>query len=109
MSLSKQFSDLASFVEKWDLPDYNARYAMRLSSSMEELKEFFSAMLGRAEDIKAYLDGIDFSQYSEADKRLARLMFALGVVGPAVEIYRRQRVPDSGAASFDMVIDPELN
>ena len=108
MSLPEQFSELEPHVEKWDLPDYNARYAVRLASSMEELRDFYAAMLERAEDIKSYLDRKSFDQYGEEDRRLARLMFAVSVVGPAVDIYRSSVVPDSGATSFEMVLDVEL-
>lgn len=108
MNLPKQFSDLDTYVEKWDQPDYNARYTVRLASSMEELRDFYAAMLERAEDIKSYLDGKSFDQYQEEDRRLARLMFAVSVVGPAVDIYRSPVVPDSGATSFEMLLDVEL-
>ncbi len=108
MSLPERFSELETYVEKWDRPDYNARYAVRLASSMEELRDFYAAMLERAEDIKSYLDRKSFAQYQDEDRRLARLMFAVSVVGPAVDIYRSPVVPDSGATSFEMVLDVEL-
>lgn len=108
MSLPAQFSELETYVEKWDLLDYNARYAMRLNSTMDELRNFYAAMLERADDIKSYLDRKSFDQYKEEDRRLARLMFAVSVVGPAVDIYRSPVVPDSGATSFDMVLDVEF-
>ncbi|MDE0062272.1 MAG: hypothetical protein OXP09_17300 [Gammaproteobacteria bacterium] len=108
MSLPERFSELETYVEKWDQPDYNARYAVRLASSMEELRDFYAAMLERAEDIKSYLDRKSFDQYQDEDRRLARLMFAVSVVGPAVDIYRSPVVPDSGATSFEMVLDVEL-
>ena len=108
MRLPEQFSDLEVYVEKWDLPNYNARYAARLGSSIEELRNFYAAMLGRAEDIKSYLDRKSFDRYEEEDKRLARLMFAVSVVGPAVDIYGSPVVPDSGATSFEMVLDVEI-
>ena len=108
MRLPERFSDLEVYVGKWDLPDYNARYATRLNSSMEELRDFYAAMLKRAEDIKSYLDRKSFDLYEEEDKRLARLMFAVSVVGPAVDIYRSPQVPDSGATSFEMNLDVEL-
>ena len=108
MSLPEEFSDLEAYVEKWDLPDYNTRYAARLASSLDELRIFYAAMRERAEDIKHYLDRKSFDRYSEADRRLARLMFAVSVVGPAVDIYSSPVVPDSGATSFEMVLDAQL-
>ena len=108
MSVPEEFSDLEAYVEKWDLPDYNTRYAARLASSLDELRIFYAAMRERAEDIKSYLDRKSFDRYSEEDRRLARLMFAVSVVGPAVDIYSSPVVPDSGATSFEMVLDAQL-
>ncbi len=109
MTLPSQFSDLNGFLEKWDQPDTNARYAVRLSSTMEELREFYGAMLPRVEEIKTHLDGKNFADYNDADKSLGRLMFAVGIVGPAVDIFHQQEVPDSGATSFFVVDEPHLN
>ncbi len=109
MSLPEGFSELEAFVEQWDLPNFNARYRARLESSLDELREFYAAMLERAEEIKCYLDGKAFGEYGEEDRRLARLMFAVSVVGPAVDIYRSPVVPDSGATSFELVLDRELD
>lgn len=108
MNLPKQFSELEIYVEKWDLPDYNSRYKARLDSSLEELSNFYAHMLRYAEKIKSYLDDKAFDQYEEQDKCLARLMFAMGVVGPAVDVFKSVVVPDSGAAHFSMVLDIEL-
>ncbi|MEM8563009.1 MAG: hypothetical protein AAGF57_12275 [Pseudomonadota bacterium] len=108
MTLPSMFADLERFGDKWDLPDYNARYEARLTSSMDELTDFFETILNRIDAIKAYLDDIPLTEYSDEDKCLARLMFAFGVVGPAVEIFRTQRVPDSGATSFTMTLDTDI-
>ena len=107
-ALPDAFSDLQVYVEKWDLPDYNARYAARLASSLDELQTFYAAMRERAEDIKSYLDRKSFDRYDEKDRCLARLMFAVSVVGPAVDIYRSPVVPDSGATNFELVLDAQL-
>ena len=52
--------------------------------------------------------GKEFATYDEGDKRLARLMFAIGTVGCAVEIYRQPVVPDSGATSLTVLDEPEI-
>ena len=108
MTLPPRFSELEPFVGQWDRPDFNSRYRQRLVSSMDDMKVFYSAMLEQAEAIKSYLDELEFAEYSDADKCLARLMFAFSIVAGAVEIYRQPRVPDSGATSFDMVAEPDL-
>jgi hypothetical protein len=102
------FAELEQFVSTWDLPGTNARYAKRLASNIDVMKEFFEAMLARVEDIKAHLDAKSFAEYSPEDRRLARLMFAVGVVGPAVEIFKQPEVPDTAASGFDVIQESEL-
>jgi len=101
-SLPAEFADLERFIERWDLPSTNARYARRLSSPIEELKEFFEMMMSRVDRIKTFLDAKPFNEYTDQDRRLGRLMFALGVVGPAVEIFKQPPVTDSSAITFDV-------
>ncbi len=107
--LPAAFADLERFVEKWDRPNSNSRYAQRLASSMTEMDEFYRAMLKRAEEIKVYLDQKPFEAYSEMERRLARLMFAMTIVGQAIEVYRQPKVPDSGGTSLTYLDELELN
>lgn len=109
MKLPEQFADLEVFVDAWDLPGTNERYAARLAASMPEMTRFFDAILPRAEAIKGYLDGKDLGSLNDEDQRLGRLMFAFAIVAGAVEIYRQPMVPDSGATEFEMVVEPELD
>ena len=106
--LPERFAELEPFLEQWDLPDINSRYAARLSSSMNDMRAFNDAMVAHAEDIKSWLDGRGFDEYTAADRRLARLMFAYAVVAQSVEIYRQPAVPDAGNRMFDVVLEPEL-
>ena len=106
--LPTQFAELERFTDKWDLPDTNSRYRARLSSSLDELRDFHDAVLPRGKEIITYLDGKRFSQYSQGDLSLARLMFALAIVAQAVEIYKSVAVPDTGSASFNVMTTTEL-
>ena len=106
--LPERFAELEPFVEKWDLPDINSRYAARLSSSMHDMQAFNDAMVVRAEDIRAWLDGRGFDDYTDADRRLARLMFAYAIVAQSVEIYKQPAVPDAGNRMFDVVLEPKM-
>jgi hypothetical protein len=105
--LPTQFADLTRFTTRWDLPGTNQRYAMRLSSTMDELQDFHDALLPRVEDIRAYLDGKNFDEYTEADLRLARLVFAWVPVAEAVEVFKQPRVPQS-KMYWDVKVEPEL-
>ncbi len=105
--LPPQFADLAPFVAKWDLPGTNQRYAERLSSRFEELEAFHGALGARLDDIKAYLDDKAFTDYSEQDRRLARIAWAWVPVAEAVEVFKQPRVPDS-KMYWDIRAEPEI-
>lgn len=106
--LPEAFSSLQRFVAKWDKPDTNARYAERLASSMAELEDFHGEMVRSAQAIMAYLDARSIADYSDEDRRLGRLMFALSTVSTAVEAFKRPAVPDTGAAAFTVVREPTV-
>lgn len=105
--LPAQFADLARFAKKWDQPGTNQRYALRLSSTMDELQDFHDALLPRIESIRKYLDARGFAEYTEADLRLARLVFAWVPVAEAVEVFKQPRVPQS-KMYWDVKVEPEL-
>lgn len=105
--LPSAFAELARFVAKWDAPSTNERYAIRLSSSMKEMQALYDAIAPRIEDIKAHLDAKSFDAYTDADRRLARLMFAWVHVAEAIEVFKQPRVPDS-KMYWDVQVEPDL-
>ena len=54
--LPSEFADLEPYAAKWCLPNEPARYATRLSSTMDELQSFYDAMFPRGEAVLDYLD-----------------------------------------------------
>lgn len=106
-ALPEGFSDLDRFVGKWDLPGTNERYAQRLDSEFDELADFHAAVRDRLDAIKARLDSLAFEAYSEADRRLARLVWAWIPVAEAVEVFKQARVPDS-KMYWDVRAEPEI-
>jgi len=56
-SLPPQFRDLQPFVADWALPGEGERLAKLTSTSIADLKMFYDAVIGRAEEMRAYLDG----------------------------------------------------
>lgn len=101
------FADLEPFAE-WAIPTERARYAKRISSTMEELQAFYDAAFPRLEAAAAYLEKVPMEGISEQDKRLLWLFCSLATVSFPVEVWRQPRVPDSGAASFEAVIEPAV-
>ncbi|MEU5880580.1 hypothetical protein [Spirillospora sp. NPDC047279] len=105
--LPAAFADLEPYGE-WSLRTERERYAKRLSSSMEELQAFYDATFPRLEDALAHLDGLDFEELPEDAERLLWLYYSVVNASFPVEVWRQARVPDSGAASIDCVVEPAV-
>jgi hypothetical protein len=105
--LPSEFADLEPFAD-WSLRTEAERYAKRLASTMEELQDFYDAAFPRFEAIIASLDGCELKTLSEQSTRLLWLSYSLVNVSFPVEVWRQARVPDSGAASMDVVVEPAV-
>jgi hypothetical protein len=105
--LPNEFSDLEPFAG-WSLETEAERYAKRLSSTMDELEAFYDATFGRLPDAMAYLDALDIAALPDDATRLLWLCYSLINASFPVEVWRQPRVPDSGAASMDMLVEPAV-
>ena len=106
-ALPADFSDLEPFAG-WGLSTERERYAKRLASTMEELQAFYDAAFPRLEAMLAYLDGFDLNALPEDASRLLWLCYSLVNASFPVEVWRQARVPDSGASSMDVVVEPAV-
>lgn len=104
-TLPAEFADLEPFAD-WAIPTERARYAKRVSSTMNELQAFYDAAFPRMDDALAYLDGLELDALPDEAKHLLWLYCALVTVSFPVECWRQPRVPDSGAASIDAILEP---
>jgi hypothetical protein len=105
--LPAEFEALEPFGE-WVLPTEPERYAQRLASSMEEMQAFYDAafpLLGRA---MAHLDTFGLHELPDPERNLMYLMYSLIMVSFPVEVWKQARVPDSGAAYLDLVVEPRV-
>jgi hypothetical protein len=99
------FADLEPYAD-WAIPGENARYAKRMASSMDELQAFYDGVFPRLEAAGEHLGGIALEDMTEADQRLLWLCASLVTVSFPVEVWRQPKVPDSGASTFDNVLEP---
>jgi hypothetical protein len=106
-TLPTDFAELEPFID-WSLEHEAERYAKRLSSTMDELQAFYDAAFPRLEDAMAHLDQHDFNALPDDATRLLWLCYSLVNASFPVEVWRQPRVPDSGAASFGMVVEPAV-
>jgi hypothetical protein len=105
--LPPEFADLEPFSD-WCLPTESERYAKRLASSMEEMQAFYDAAFPRIEQILAYLDALPLDGLPDDARLLLELSYSLVNVSFPIEVWRQARVPDSGAASVDVVVEPAV-
>jgi hypothetical protein len=103
--LPAEFADLEPFAD-WALPSETDRYAKRLATPMAELQAFYDVAFPRLEGGTDYLKGVSLEGISDQDRNLLWLFSALVTVSFAVEVWRQPRVPDSGASSIDVVVEP---
>lgn len=106
-TLPSEFAELEPFAD-WAIPTERARYDKRVASTMDQLQAFYDAAFPRMEDAMAYLDKLDLNALPDDAKRLLWLYCALTTVSFPVEVWRQPRVPDSGASTFDAVLEPSV-
>lgn len=107
-TLPADFAALEPFAD-WALPSEADRYAKRLASTMDELQAFYDAAMPLLESGADHLRGIsleDGASLSDEDRNLLWLFSSLVTVSFPVEVWRQPRVPDSGAASIDVTLEP---
>lgn len=102
------FAGLERYAADWALPTRAERYAMRLSKPFAELVEFYDAVAARAEEAIQHLNERELGSLEEADVRLLQLLYSFILVSYAVNIFDQPKIPDSGAAFFDCVLEPTV-
>ena len=109
--LPTEFADLEPFAD-WALATERERYAKRLASTMADLQAFYDAAFPRLEEANAYLEDYPIGQAErpipEPQRNLLLLMMSLVLVSFPVEVWQQPRVPDSGAAYLDLVVEPRF-
>ena len=103
--LPSEFADLEPYSD-WSLATERERYQKRLSSSMDQMQAFYDQALPRLDHAMSYLDQFALPDLPEDARRLLWLCYSLVNISFPVEVWRQPRVPDSGAASLDLVREP---
>ncbi|MGX9882856.1 hypothetical protein [Streptomyces sp. NPDC002276] len=105
--LPSEFAVLEPFSE-WVLESERDRYSKRLASSMEEMQTFYDAAFPLLEQASDHLDKFPLSELPEQERNLLLLLFSLVNISFPVEVWKQARVPDSGAAYMDLVVEPKV-
>jgi hypothetical protein len=104
--LPAEFADLEPFAATWCLASEPERYARRLASSMPDMVAFYDAVTPRAEAAMAHLDRYPPAELPEDATHLLHLLYSMIMVSFPVESWGQPRVPDTGSASFDCIVEP---
>ena len=86
LTLPPEFADLEQF-SGWALNAESERMQKRLASSMDEITQFYSAMLARVDDALTYLNDYPLADLDPAQQRLMNMTLSLAEVWVAVELY----------------------
>jgi hypothetical protein len=106
--LPTEFADLERFAGKWCKPTEDARWDERLASTFEEVEEFYNTIAPRAEEAIAFCDRHPLDAMPDEVKNLVYLLCSLTEVSFPVECWKQVRVPDTGAARVDCIVQPIL-
>ncbi len=104
--LPAEFSDLEPFAATWCLASEPERYARRLASTMDQLQAFYDAAAPRADDAMDYCDRFPLDDLPEDARHLLHLLYSLVMVSFPVEAFGQPRIPDTGAAYLDLLVEP---
>ncbi|KUI11317.1 hypothetical protein AU193_12045 [Mycobacterium sp. GA-1285] len=104
--LPEEFADLERFTD-WCLPTEEERYQKRLSSTMEEMQEFYDAGMARLEAVMEYCDArFPLDGMPDDAKALIHMMQSLVNVSFPIEVWKQPRVLDSGATYITCIKEP---
>ena len=92
LHLPAQFADLDDMAVEWALPTQTSRLEKRLSSSMEEIREFYDRLVPRLEQMLDYLDQFPLQAMPADAQHLLNLAFAAAMLAPAVEMFKQPAV-----------------
>ena len=104
--LPAEFSDLEPFAATWCLATERERFAQRLAVPMDEMQAFYDAITARYEDAMAYCDKFPLDDMPDDVKNLMHLLYSLIMVSFPVECWGQSRVPDTGSAYLDLLVEP---
>ena len=104
--LPPEFSDLEPFAATWCLATEPERFAQRMASSMDEMQSLYDAITPRAEEAMTYCDTFVLDDLPPDARNLLHLLYSMIMVSFPVECWGQPRVPDTGAAYLDLVVEP---
>lgn len=95
VSLPKGFQSLEPFVAYWVRESNDERRAARSTADMEDIREFYDAIVARASEAITYLEQFPLDAMPDDATRLFKLLLAMNHAAIAVEMHGAPRAHDS--------------
>jgi hypothetical protein len=92
-ALPPGFEDLEPFVAHWAGETTHARMNTRATSDITAIRDFYDAMIGRADEAIAYCERFPIDALPDDAARLFRLILGLAQAAIAIEIHGQPRAP----------------
>lgn len=108
-SLPGGFSDLEPYLHRWMIATEAGRNRARRAASMRDIRDFYTAILPRLDQIISYLNQFELEQMPESARRLLRLAMSAMEIAPAVELYHQPDVVHAfDAERLHILVDPPV-
>lgn len=107
MLLPFEFADLEPYARDWALPDGASRGNKRRTSTMDEIRGFYEAMIARIDAIMAVLNRYQPDAMPEEAVRLLYLTLSLAEVSRAVEQYGSPGTEGLDESRFELLHEPK--
>jgi hypothetical protein len=104
--LPSEFSDLEPFAERWSLATERERWNERMSSTIDEMQQFYDAIFPRVPEAIAYCDKFPLDDMPDDAVNLLRLIYSFVNISFPVELWRQPHVPSTLGTSFDRISEP---
>jgi hypothetical protein len=104
--LPEAFESLSTYVSAWALKTEIERNKKRRTSTMEELRTFYAALLPRMDEIIQYLNQYPLDGMPAEATRLFQLALSFMEVSPAVELIGEPDETGVFAAERFTIIEP---
>ena len=85
-ALPTEFVELQPFVAEWALDNEQDRFVKLTQTSIATLREFYDAMVPRAEEIADYLNACDLNNLSEDERTLFHLLITFIETAHPIEL-----------------------
>lgn len=104
--LPGEFAELEPFAHRWCLATETERWKERVSSSFDELEEFYNAMLPRVPEAIAYCDKFPLDEMPDDAVNLLQMVYSFVLVSFPSELWHQNYPPDTRGTDFIRISEP---